>query len=81
MIYGNDIEAWYTRHLLYHDLLKRQALGTVEQIDDAAILEPTLLQRSLHGGVAPVGVDADVVGAAETVVEHVAHHAMNGLST
>ena len=43
-------------------LLISQPLITVEQMDDATVVESRLRQCSLHGFVIPVGVDADVIG-------------------
>lgn len=43
-------------------LLISQPLITVEQMNEATVVESRLCQRSLHGFVVPVGVDADVIG-------------------
>ena len=43
-------------------LLISQPLITIEQMDDATVVKASLCQRSLHGLVIPVRVDADVVG-------------------
>ena len=64
---------WLTRLLRINYLLISQPLITVEQMNDATVVKSCLCQRSLHGLVIPVGVNADVTGLCEAIIKDAGH--------
>ena len=45
------------------------SLVAIEKVDDAALRKTVFQQGLVHGGVIPVGVDADVAALGEGVIE------------
>ena len=70
-----------TRLLRINYLLISQPLITVEQMDDATVVESRLCQRSLHGFVIPVGVNADVTGLCEAIIKDAGHDPVLSMRT
>ena len=62
-------------------LLISQPLITVKQMDDATIVKSRLCQRSLHGLVIPVGVNADVTGLCEAIIKDAGHDPVLSMRT
>ena len=60
------------RFLVYYSgfgAVESDARGTVGTNDDAAASEPGALERGEHGAIVAMGVDADVVDLAETILD------------
>ena len=70
-----------TRLLRINYLLISQPFITVEQMDDAAVVKASLCQRSLHGLVIPVGINADVTGLCEAIIKDAGHDPMVSMRT
>ena len=62
-------------------LLISQPLITVEQMDDATVVESRLRQCSLHGFVIPVGINADVTGLCEAIIKDAGHDPVLSMRT
>ena len=59
-----------------NDLVKCQALITIEQQNNTAVLIAVLLQAFPHNDIGLVRVDADVINLAFTIVQKRIQHAV-----